>query len=108
MSAILREQWWENGRLHRVWMEPLASGNVRVWHERLIPPKAIEQHRLALEDLKFSAKDRAREADGLHKVAVLTTNERDELFKLGIRGGDVDGIKWALKQDKYRHAKVGS
>ena len=89
-------------------MEPQADGNVRVWHERLIPPKAEAIHRALLEDDKFTSQARAKAADGLHRIASLTQNERDEMVKEGIKLGDTEGVKWALKQDKYRHAKVGS
>ena len=105
MSAVLREQWWENGRLHRIWWEP-DSG--KVTHERLIPPEHIAAQARKLEQLRDNRKERARKSDGVYQIASFTRNERDELFRLGIKGGDVDGLKWALKQDKYRHAKVGS
>ena len=106
MTAVLKEQYWKNGRLNRVWMEPLGNGDIRVWHERLIPPKSIEAHARALEDLKFNKLERARKDDGLNLTATFTPNERDEMVREGIKLGDTDGIKWALKQDKYRHAKV--
>jgi len=105
VSAVLREQWWENGRLHRVWTDP-ATGYTT--HERLIPPGHIAAQARLLERLRDTRKERARKANGMVQIASFTTNERDELFRQGIRGGDIDGLKWALKQDKYRHAKVGS
>lgn len=105
MSAVLRRQWWQNGRLHRVWFD---ADTGKVTHERLIPPDHIAEQARKLEDLKFSAKERARKAQGLHQIATFTTNEREEMWKQGIKGGDTDGIKWALKQDRWRHAKVGS
>lgn len=105
VSALLREQYWENGRLHRIWFD---ADTGKITHERLIPPKHIETLARNLENLRYSRKERARKADGLYQIAQFTKNERDELFKLGIKGGDTDGLKWALKQDKYRHARTGS
>ena len=104
MSAQLREAYWQNGRLHRIWFDPVTG---KVTHERLIPPKHIETLAKQLETLRHNRRERARKADGMYQIAQFTTNERDELFRQGIRGGDIDGIKWALKQDKWRHAKVG-
>lgn len=105
VSAILREQYWQAGRLHRIWWEPDTG---RVTHERLTPPKHIEALAARLESLRASKRERAQRADGLYQIAQFTTNERDDLFKLGIKGGDVDGLKWALKQDKWRHARTGN
>lgn len=105
MSAVLREAYWLNGRLHRIWWEPDTG---KVTHERLIPPAHIERQARLLEQLRDNRKERARKAEGLYQIASFTQNERDELFRQGIKGGDIDGLKWALKQDKYRHAKVGS
>ena len=105
MSAVLREQFWRNGRLHRIWFD---ADTGKITHERLIPPAHIEQLSRRLEDLRHSRKARAVKADGIFQIAQFTVNERDELFRLGIKGGDVDGIKWALRQDRWRHAKTGN
>jgi len=102
----IRKQWWENGRLHRIWFDATDG---KVTHERLIPPAHIGVLAQRLEDLRHTRKERARAAKstGLYQIAQFTANERDELFRQGIKGGDIDGLKWALKQDQYRHARVG-
>lgn len=105
MSAVLREEYWRNGRLNRIWFD---ADTGKITHERLIPPPHIEALARRLEDLRHSRRERARKADGLYQIAQFTPNERDELFRMGIKGGDVEGLRWALKQDKYRHAKVGN
>jgi len=103
MAAKVIEQYWENGRLHR-WLYDDADG--KTTHERLTPPAHIAAHRQRLEDLKHDAKGRAQRADGLVLAASITTNERDDMHRAGIKLGDADALKWALKQDRWSHAKV--
>ena len=99
------EEYWLDGRLHRIWQEPTKDG-VKVVHERIEPPESLRKHFTMLETLRDSRKERARKADGMTQVARITKNERDEMHKAGVKFGDTDGIRWALKQDKWKHAKV--
>lgn len=102
----LAEQYWLDGRLHRIWHEPTTPGHVRVVHERIEPPEGLRKHFTMLDALRDSRRERARKADGMTQVASITKNERDDMARAGVKLGDVDGLKWALKQDQWKHAKV--
>lgn len=93
-----------NGRIYRTLFDP-ADGRTTV--ERITPPRAIQQHAVDLAHLKATAAERARKANGLYQVASITPAERNAMARAGVKMGDVDGLRWALKQDRWSHARVG-
>ena len=102
MTAFVKDAYWKNGRYH-VWKVDYADNKIR--HEVWDPP-VDDFHSRHLQALKDSSQERARKADGLIQVARFLPSERDRLWKMGVKAGDIDGINWALKRDEFRHAKV--
>ena len=78
-------------------------------HERLDPPESLVNRAVVLDHLRSTRRERAREATSRMMVGSFTPNERERLVRdHNIKLGDVEGLKWAMKQDEYRHCKVAT
>lgn len=100
---MLREQFWRNGRLHRIWWEP-ASG--KVTHERLEPPAHIMRRAKMLENLRATRRERARKADGVVLAARFSSTEYEIAMQRGIDMTDPAGIDHALRLPELSHCRV--